>query len=476
MAILCVSTTFTWDLNSGKGDYHWYRILSVRMPHDGPPLNDPDLSPNYQSPIHNLILARNLTEVRDKLIAAGWVYPIASVHRIDPKAVPSQYTDVRTLVNVTAAFLSIATDAFALQYDLISETDATVILEEDPIEVHIYQGSGLLLVNGSSAVEVTNNPATFFFYQPRDGIVFGGSSPVAAPFHIHRASGGVVFGSHSSMSPPPRGGSPLHLTFGGHYAFATIVGTEELESKTLSDVSTTAMGLYAPLEGEALPDIINDDEPTFCCPDSQTPLLLRMKHNLDETDRIPDFIRENDLEMPEIIHLQYNAITDVWQGNLMLPGQGVNAHERWQLTFEFGCVVLSEVSDGSTAWKFSMSAFYKNSLTGEDHRTRLLLYYSNDQVCPGGASVDFEFHFDPRASQSTPAAIQIPVFLDGARIFKNKFWTTDASLPTLDIHVFAILDQSTIYWKYPEVRTPISDPRAAPPGGLAERWEVVEPT
>ena len=477
--IITASVDFSWELNARLEPWHYYRVVSQSVPRVAPPLTDCSDEPEHLGRYLLIVLARNESEVAQKLMDSGWVFSIDTVCRHDPSAIPNQYTNMRTMVDVTDAFLRAAEAIdFFLQQDLTIEGTGAMVVDESPTEEFEFEPEGGLVTSGTSPISVTFNPSTFFIYEPLGGLVIGGRADQAQTRWRHVASGGLILSSTTSFHHASVLGLGLILTLGGHSS-ATIVGTEEVEAKTKSSTTTDASAFYSSIDADSIESPALENVETECCPGSGTPTLLSLVHNLALAQNLSQFVQRHNLSVPNNLNMVYSTVTELWRGNLVLKSAVSGIEQQWQITFEFGCVYeafgATDLHPEDALWKFAMNAIYRDGITNERYLTRLLLYFDREEVCTPRANLRFSFRFDPRTGQANPVTILDPVFVDGAGLYKSKFWVDNPTNPTLNFTVFAYPGGENTWYAYPELKKPILSPRAAPPLGVPEGFEVVTP-
>jgi len=473
MASISSETTFKWGVTTGP--YHYYRVLSECVPRECPPLAD--VEECLQGSKYNItVFARNVQEVCQKLTDKGLIFPVKSVIRFDP---PARYPDwsaaddkeCRQMVDVTDDFNSmVECVTLSVTQDVYIGTDQEITASLEEITSEEYTAVGGVVLGGSAGVTPIYNPSSEFEFSARGGLISGGGSSVVFNYWEYVASGGLVLAGSSIVDEFYIIDSTLTLGLGGH-AEAIILGTEDLDIKGQDSSSVTATAYYASITADELESADEDFVTTLCCPTSRTPLTMYIIHNLNTAQNLAQFLRYNDLTMPDYTKVTYKTSDEIWQGSHYYRGQSIanDGAVVWTINLEFGCINpsfgLTDLVTTAEYWKFGLLATMRNITTGLFARSRLLLFFHKDMVCQATfPNNSFNIRFNTSTSLCQPTTVLTPVFYDGTGLFKSQYWHNH---PVFMAKVRGTYVPPQAYVAYPELKMPIQEVRGASPSGIS---------
>jgi len=157
------------------------------------------------------------------------------------------------------------------------------------------------------------------------------------------------------------------------------------------------------------------------------PLTMDMNHNLNQDNKLSQFLFRNNLIMDSVISLNYNSINDCWQSNLHYRGvSSVGIPESWDIVFELQCTsFVSGVELGQPMLRFGVSIIQKNLATGEDYDTRVMSIFDPLFVCQAGVELIFRLAIDSKLKSTVvlpESTVQDTIFHDNIGLFKTGFW------------------------------------------------------
>ena len=184
------------------------------------------------------------------------------------------------------------------------------------------------------------------------------------------------------------------------------------------------------------------------CECELVPVVVQARHNLEDTNKLSQFLTRNGLQISSVMNLIYNAGNESWQVNQHYSGVGEdgNSTETWTILIEWACVTdvggvdVGEVRRSGTTelgvevWKFSVYIKRKNITTGEDFDTRILMAFIPEEVCPPGLNLVFSFMLNTETHaiiETTTASNingQLNVCFDNIGLFKSPEWLLDPYL------------------------------------------------
>jgi hypothetical protein len=168
------------------------------------------------------------------------------------------------------------------------------------------------------------------------------------------------------------------------------------------------------------------------------PLTIFMRHNLDQTGNLGEFLNRNQLEIPKDIGLSYNAIYKAWQANIHFQGNSADGDslESWNMVFNWQCSATSGSSNiDSPVWSFSSYINVQNQTTGDDFDSRVRLIFPKEGPCQAG-----DINFSVQVNTQTKTVKTSPdngtssiLIYDSIGLFNSPQWRQD---PNLEITLY----------------------------------------
>ena len=215
------------------------------------------------------------------------------------------------------------------------------------------------------------------------------------------------------------------------------------------------MAVFQDDDGEDLDE--STDVVQEACECELVPVVIEVKHNLNNTNKLSQFLTRNGLQISTTLRSIYNSGNQSWQVNQHYSGVGEdgNSTENWTILMEWACVSDVGGVDVEAAlgvWKFSLYIKRNNITMGEDSDTRILMAFIPEEVCPPGQNLAFSFMLNTEThtivETTTVSNIngQINVCFDNIGLFKSPEWSLNpylkieisqqgvgADIPRLDI-------------------------------------------
>ena len=192
------------------------------------------------------------------------------------------------------------------------------------------------------------------------------------------------------------------LEFSGEEVSYEITGDGGIE--LFGDAIPNNITYYSLVENEAsiYDEKINSIEPIFgdtifsgglsvttdivanSCDCGTMPINMSLTHNLNNSDRLSNFLTRNNLTFPKNIELIYNLTNYSWQANYHFKGYGDDgfSNEIWDIVFEWACTDEVGSMTVDQIWKFGFYSKVKNIDKREYHDTRILAIFNPTSVCP----------------------------------------------------------------------------------------------
>jgi len=155
------------------------------------------------------------------------------------------------------------------------------------------------------------------------------------------------------------------------------------------------------------------------------PKLLKLKHNFSNVNVLKDFLKRNNLEIPDKISLAYRKNSNSWANSLQLDGK----KEDWHLVFN--CTPLEE-EDGEFGWSVSFNL--TRALGGRKKLSKVILSFVTNGFRDSKNQFELNFSLNTfTKALVSPANINVysKVIYDEIGIFKDS-WIDD---PYLNIKI-----------------------------------------
>lgn len=431
---ITASTIFKWDFNIG--DLHWYRAESDCIPRTCPPIFDPiGGACTAGSRTSVTVLARNVTEVCEKLTERNLSFPVKSLVRFDPSASISDDPDAdRTCISMVDV-----TD----EYNILAACEGLEpayidVFMDGVMEMEVDDYSTVFMALSDFKKETIDQRKATTSIRSMGDIDVDFSSGIASE---------EAFGSATLN----QSGNPIVITMSAN----PDMGVEPTAS--FSDIVASA------LVGSKSDLIANQS-----CKSSFTPTLITLSHNLSKSPKLTQFAKRNGLIVPSSNNLIFNTVTNSWQGNHIMRGlaSSQDFNQTVNILFEFGVVtsdfapIVLDTTSSITYWKFSMFASVTNDSTGDKSLSRLLIFLNVADICQDLSPVRLTLNFNIATLETTPNASATPVFFDDCGLFKSEYWTNNPILEFSIVSVSPKLRTNTIY---PELKLPMTEVRGAKP-------------
>ena len=218
-------------------------------------------------------------------------------------------------------------------------------------------------------------------YEGSGAIGFGGSAFILAGSD-HLGSGLISFSGGSELV------SSSFSNFGS--GLISISGTAKLSY--LGDIRMADIGATTFMENvevvfgetQGVELSIDDAEVESGCGCDPLPLALRIRHNVNEANKLESFLFRNAFILPRDDTLLYRKANNSWRRVRHYSGRGeiTGTTERWILNFDFCCTSSIQNTDlGENLWKLGFFARRTIIETGEDFDTRMFLTVSPETIC-----------------------------------------------------------------------------------------------
>tara|TARA_Y100000034_G_scaffold48390_1_gene59748 strand:+ start:2417 stop:3847 length:1431 start_codon:yes stop_codon:yes gene_type:complete len=396
-----IDTEFTWQV--GEAIERFYRVESKCLP-EGLNCDNVNIESDQDceivlgksrngEQILAIVLARNVSEVCERLRARELIFPIDNIKvytrpafKSDRELLESQGADFscNELVEVPFCTQEECLE-FCLDFDLTVDVGATV----EGGFAHSYIGTG--------------------------GLTLGGDADVTSPAYSYVGTGGLTLGGAAEAG------------------IGTYLGEFEVEVKAVVEVSDIG-ATFGTIDGEPLEP--TDDLVTINCDCIALPPILQLSHEINRSNEFSNFLNRNSFSLGEVLPLRYNNVCKIWQHNSQFTGIGKDGitQERWRLVFEWSCADNLGSFDlgNSTVWKFSMYLENKNLSTNVDFDTRILIAFPPQGVCINDFGLNWGFSIDTSdltVTTDNPAVfVDYKVLQDGIGLFKSQSWLDDPIL------------------------------------------------
>lgn len=337
-------------------------------------------------------------------------------------------------------------------------------------------GSGTIQTSGLAAI---NRP--LYHEYMSGGCVVSGSSRFVSPYHSFAGDGAALISGNiavfkASYSFFGDDSTPVYMdgtantmdSIGGNFWYTallqpiTIDGSPDVSTNGLRQIANgsinisgamdtdiylaPAIGIGAFSEIELLEisfskefttDLVatNFTIATTCSSCSAMPDTLYFRHNLQNGSFLNDFLKRNNITIPQSIQMLYSPKTETWQASMHFRGVGGDNSsqiERWQINMDWSCVSqYSENPLSSSMWKFGLYIKRVDENNFDKHETRLLILFPSEDICTRinsyGVDFTFNFHFrDEYVTNDMFVPIDTFTYFDDLGVFKGSYWDANS--------------------------------------------------
>jgi hypothetical protein len=157
-----------------------------------------------------------------------------------------------------------------------------------------------------------------------------------------------------------------------------------------------------------------------CSTELVLPQTLNLRHDLNRSDRISQYLKVNGFTLPSVLKMNYSRKRNTWYSNVHYTGISVtNASERLDIVFEFGCMSEDSIV-GLTQNVWGFSVFVTSRRQSRQDTTKLLLEFDPITVCDINGNLKFDFTFNLNTQQSVPPLVRTALFNDYMGVFSNN--------------------------------------------------------
>jgi hypothetical protein len=167
-----------------------------------------------------------------------------------------------------------------------------------------------------------------------------------------------------------------------------------------------------------------DQVPATCCTALNLPQILFVKHDLNRSQALSDFLKVNGLTLDPIQKMMYSRQKNAWFTNLQYRGMSIDDQKEqqiWNIVFEFGCLTENALLGvPSDVWGFSILLRKRSLSNSRVDITRLVLVFDPLQICSVPGALRFDFTFNTNLLTTSPPVVRTVVFLDELSSFNGK--------------------------------------------------------
>ena len=282
--------------------------------------------------------------------------------------------------------------------------------------------SGAIYVNQIVAAGGFNlsaiSPAFVGYISPITmNVNFGGNAIVKSSNFTHLSSGFVEFNESAEISSSNLGTFTIDS--------GVFVEVLDIEAKFSETAGRTMVGTSTPV-------IVGCN-----CPSISS--VLTLSHNLNNKNRLSEFLDRNKYSLPSKLKLNYNAINDIWQQNYHYVGDSFvnNQIERWNVLFDLQCSnSIGNFDYGIYLWKLGINLISSNISTNNKLETRLLVGLPNLQTCINSRlNIVLTINIKNMTITTTSGLdAEVLILYDNLGIFKSNYWKQN---PFLKINIAA---------------------------------------
>lgn len=295
------------------------------------------------------------------------------------------------------------------------------------VKPYFEKGTGGVLFAGSASVKVVYKVVS------SGGVVISGDSSLPFEEFAYTASGGITMGGESDRRSSHWSfvsDGNVSFVLGGADYYSSDFGLLVEESEFNMTVDSMVVSYGTAPDTDTAATLVQRLARCGC---GDIPLMLNLEHGLARNNNFTKFLARNSLSISNRLKMHYNVPNDSWQSNLHFRGLSpdANTEETWDILFEVQCTQnMGAIFIGREIWKFGVEVFRKNTESGANSETRVLLGVIPDRIC-GANELKFKATFDTQlgVAEITPnATIYQTVLYDDIGLFKNPFWITSPDL------------------------------------------------
>lgn len=391
--------TFTWDVSLGV--LRNWRVEGKCQPSNQPcpPTYNPDSGCTASTMQFMMnVQAHSLTDLCSKLKERNWIAPIKKVQVWSQPVNRSDWSssidpNCNRLTTVDIGDIPECIDFMVDQELSVTGVVSASVSFEGSFS---YEASGGLGVGGYT--DTSSVASSSWFYTATGGLSLGDSASVSSPqFYYYIASGGLSCGSVESdfgVLSVSGSVSSAVLDLGVIFGF---------DPATVLVASTTQIS-------------------ATCCTELNLPQIIFVRHDLNRSEVLSNFLRVNGFTLPSIVNLMFSQTRNSWHTNIKFKGTAVDQLEEqlWNIVFEFGCLTEDAILGiPSDVWGFSILVRRKGLTTGKIDVTRLALEFDPTEICAAPGALKFDFTFDTKLLRTTPSVVKAVAFLDELNSFNG---------------------------------------------------------
>jgi hypothetical protein len=164
------------------------------------------------------------------------------------------------------------------------------------------------------------------------------------------------------------------------------------------------------------------------CQCSGMPLTIPFNHNMFLNNKLAQFLKRNNIQVPTTGGLLYNRTNDSWQSNQHYRGFSPNniTKELWNIIYELQCTnLIGGQVIGENVWKLSTLIVLKDLVTLEEYDTRIVVGFLPDKVCKADEPFRANITVDTIqgfAVIDPNATVYQTLVYDDIGLFKNSYW------------------------------------------------------
>jgi hypothetical protein len=286
---------------------------------------------------------------------------------------------------------------------------------------------------GDVTMSSLNNMRASYSYNPAGGVSVGGDYTNLKRLGIVASGGVAMTGNAFVRSSAFFWSGTFGVTLGGSadYRFSDF-GTIEI----FMGFDTTAEDMLV-LFGTDSDNVAAIAAPTQTltkCQCAGMPLTIPFNHNMFLNNKLAQFLKRNNIQVPTTGGLLYNRTNDSWQSNQHYRGFSPNnvTKELWNIIYELQCTnLIGGQVIGENVWKLSTLIVLKDLVTLEEYDTRIVVGFLPDKVCKADEPFRANITVDTLqgfAVIDPNATVYQTLVYDDIGLFKNSYWVDNPNV------------------------------------------------
>jgi len=286
---------------------------------------------------------------------------------------------------------------------------------------------------GDVTLESMNNMRASYIYNTAGGVTMGGDYQNLKRLSFLSSGGVATDGIAKVRSSAYYWTGTFGVSTSGEaeYRFSDL-GT--LESFLGFDTSVEDMLVLFGSDTDEIGTLTAPTQTLTKCQCAGMPLTIPFSHNMFLNNKLAQFLKRNNIQVPTTSGLLYNRTNDSWQSNQHYRGFSPNniTKELWNIIYELQCTnLIGGQVIGESVWKLSTLIVLKDLVTLEEYDTRIVVGFLPDKVCKADEPFRVKITLDTileSAVLDPNATVYQSLVYDDIGLFKNSYWVDNPNV------------------------------------------------